>query len=104
MMTKIKPIHPGQHLAEFIKEVEITEYRLSKDIGVPAPRINQIIKGRRSITADTALRLGKYFGTSPQFWANLQSNYDLDTAAQAIKLDNVLVLQERIDMSKNAER
>lgn len=77
-MNKINPIHPGKHLAEFIEDFQITVYRAAKDIGVPASRIDQIIKCRRSITADTAARLGKYFGTSAQFWLNLQGKYELE--------------------------
>ena len=76
---KLPPIHPGDILKEeFLDEMGITQYRLSKDINVPARRINEIVQGKRSITADTALRLGRYFGMSPQFWINLQSHYDLE--------------------------
>ena len=77
-MTKIKPIHPGKHLNEFLEDFEITPYRLAKDIGVPTTRIDQITKCKRSISADTAARLGKYFGTTAQFWLNLQTNYELE--------------------------
>jgi len=83
-MTKINPIHPGEHLAEFIDEYGITEYRLAKEIHVPSTRINQIIKSKRSITADTAVRLGLYFGNTPQFWTNLQTNYDIDMAKEGV--------------------
>ncbi len=83
-MTKINPIHPGEHLAEFIDEYGITEYRLAKEIHVPPTRINQIIKSKRSITADTAVRLGLYFGNTPQFWTNLQTNYDIDMAKENV--------------------
>ena len=76
---KLHPIHPGEILKEeFLDTMGITQYKLSKDINVPARRINEIIQGKRSITADTALRLGRYFGMSPQFWVNLQSHYDLE--------------------------
>ena len=78
-MIKIKPIHPGEHLAEYIEEYGITVYRLAKDIYVPTTRIDQIVKCKRGITADTALRLSKYFGTSSQYWMNLQSQYELET-------------------------
>ena len=72
-------ITPGEILdEEFLKPMGITQYRLAKDVGVPPRRINQIVKGQRAITADTALRLGRYFGVSPQFWLNLQSHYDLE--------------------------
>jgi addiction module HigA family antidote len=78
MSKKIKPIHPGEILREeFLKPFKISQYRLSKDINVSPRRINEIIHGIRAISADTALRLGKYFNTSPHFWLNLQSRYDL---------------------------
>jgi addiction module HigA family antidote len=78
---KIAPIHPGQILmADFIEGFGITQNKLAVSIGVPPRRINEIVHGKRGITADTALRLGKYFGTSAQFWLNLQSHYDLDVA------------------------
>ena len=75
---KIPPIHPGEVLMEeFLKPMSISQYRLAKDISVPPRRINEIVHGDRCITADTALRLGRYFGVSPQFWLNLQSHFDL---------------------------
>ena len=75
---KIPPVHPGEVLLEeFLKPMHLTQYRLAKGISVPARRINEIVLGKRAITADTALRLGRYFGISPQFWLNLQSHYDL---------------------------
>src|SRR5271170_5133133 len=75
---KIAPIHPGEILLEeFIKPMGISQYRLARDISVPPRRINEIIHGNRAITADTALRLGRYFGISAQFWVNLQAHYDL---------------------------
>lgn len=75
-------IHPGEILSEeFLKPMKISQNKLAMDIHVPTPRINAIVKGTRSISADTALRLGKYFGTGPEFWSNLQSNYDLCLAA-----------------------
>lgn len=78
---KIPPIHPGEVLMEdFIKGFEITQNRLAVAIGVPPRRINEIVHGKRGITADTALRLAKYFGTSAEFWINLQSHYELDRA------------------------
>ena len=79
-------IHPGEILLEeFLKPMGITQNKLALDIHVPAPRIYAIVKGTRSITADTALRLGRYFGTGPEFWINLQSNYDLCVAAAEFK-------------------
>ena len=73
------PIHPGEILLEeFLEPMEISQYRLAKDTGVDPRRINEIVLGKRSISADTALRLGRYFGTSARFWLNLQSHYDLE--------------------------
>jgi addiction module HigA family antidote len=75
-------IHPGEILMEeFLKPMNITQNKLAMDIHVPAPRIYAIARGARAITADTALRLGKYLGTGPEFWLNLQNNYDLCVAA-----------------------
>ena len=82
MIRTANLIHPGEILLEeFLKPMNISQNQLAMDLHVPVPRINAIVKGTRSITADTALRLGKYFGTGPEFWCNLQSNYDLCKAA-----------------------
>src|ERR1700691_4694667 len=79
--TNISSIHPGEILLEeFMKPLSLTAYRVAKDIGVPAPRVNDIVLGKRAISADTALRLGKYFGLPAQFWLNLQNDYDLRIA------------------------
>lgn len=79
--TRLPNIHPGEILRlEFLEPLDITPYRLSKDIGVPQTRISEILSEKRSITADTALRLSKYFGNSAQFWMNLQAQYDLRQA------------------------
>ena len=76
---KLPPIHPGEILIEeFLKPMGISQYRLAKDISVPPRRINEIVHGKRSITADTALRLGRFFEIAPQFWLNLQNRFDLD--------------------------
>ena len=76
---KIPPLHPGEVLLEeFLKPLNISQNQLGRDLGVSARRINEIILGKRSITADTALRLARYFGNSPQFWLGIQMNYDLD--------------------------
>jgi len=76
---KFKPVHPGEILLEeFLVPMGISQYRLAKDISVPARRINEIVHGQRSITADTALRLSRYFGVSERFWLNLQARYDLE--------------------------
>ncbi len=78
-MKMLAPIHPGEILLEeFLKPMGISQYRLSKNISVPPRRINEIVHGKRAISANTALRLAKYFGTTPQFWLNLQSRYDLE--------------------------
>jgi len=85
MKKKMTPIHPGEVLAEeFLAPLGISQYRIAKDISVPARRINEIVHGQRSITADTALRFGRYFNMSPQFWLNLQAHYDLDEAEDKI--------------------
>ena len=77
--TKLEPIHPGEILLEeFLEPLGISQYRLAKDISVPPRRINEIVHGIRAITADTALRLARYFGTSERFWLNLQIRYDLE--------------------------
>ena len=82
MRTKeIPPVHPGEVLEEeFLKPLAITQYRLAKDISVPARRINEIVLRKRGITADTALRLGRYFGTTADFWLNLQTGFEKETA------------------------
>lgn len=87
-MTKklLEPIHPGEILMEeFLKPMEISQYRLAKDINVPARRINEIVQGERSITPDTALRLSRYFGLSERFWVNLQARYDLEKEKDRLK-------------------
>ncbi|MGB5304601.1 MAG: HigA family addiction module antitoxin [Gemmatimonadota bacterium] len=77
--AKLKPIHPGEILLEeFLGPLEISQYRLAKDVSVPPRRINEIVHGVRAISADTALRLARYFGTSDRFWLNLQMRFDLE--------------------------
>ena len=88
MMSKrdFPPIHPGEVLREeFLTPLGISQYRLAKDIHVPARRINEIVLEKRGISADTALRLGRYFGMTPQFWINLQARYDLEVAREGIE-------------------
>ena len=81
MTDKLSPIHPGEVLfEEFIKPMNLSQNRLAIDIGVDARRINEIVLGKRAVTADTALRLSRFFGNSPQFWLGLQTQYDLDVA------------------------
>lgn len=78
--TRMLPIHPGEILLEeFLEPMGLSQYRVAKDTSVPPRRINEIVHGKRAITADTALRLGRYFGTSEIFWLNLQTRYDLET-------------------------
>ena len=79
MPRKLTPIHPGEILLEdFLKPLNVSQYRLAKDINVPPRRINEIVHGKRAISADTALRLSRYFGNSERFWMNLQTRYDLE--------------------------
>jgi addiction module HigA family antidote len=83
-------VTPGEMLVEeFLLPLGLTEYRLAKDIGVPARRINEIVHGKRAISTDTALRLSQYFGNSPQFWLNLQADYDLRRLARAGELPKI---------------
>ena len=90
MNEKLSPIHPGEILMEeFLKPMNISQYKLAKDISVPARRINEIVHGMRAITPDTALRLSRYFGLSERFWINLQTRYDLE-----VEKDR---LQDRLD-------
>jgi len=84
-MRDLPPIHPGEQLREeFMKPLRISAYRLAKDIGVPVTRIQDIIAERRAITGDTALRLARYFDTTPEFWLNMQRDFELETAAAAL--------------------
>ena len=78
------PIHPGETLREdFLKPLGMTVHHVAMELSVPATRVNDIVRGKRAITADTALRLARYFGTTPQFWMSLQANYDLELAQDA---------------------
>ena len=96
-MEKLKNIHPGEILLkEFLEPLEITAYRLSKDLNIPQTRISEIIKGNRRITADTALRLGKYFGNSAKFWLGIQDDYDIEDRKEA--------KQEELDKIKHYEK
>jgi addiction module HigA family antidote len=94
---RLPPIHPGEILLEeFLEPMGISQYRLAKDISVPARRINEIVQGKRAITPDTALRLSRYFGLSERFWLNLQTRYDLevekDRLADRLELEVPMVL------------
>ncbi|HRI01035.1 MAG TPA: HigA family addiction module antitoxin [Saprospiraceae bacterium] len=85
-MNKLKNIHPGEILEEeFLRPMDVTAYKLSQAIGVPQTRISQILKGKRRITADTALRLSKFFGTSSKFWLGLQNDFDIEEEMRNIK-------------------
>jgi addiction module HigA family antidote len=82
---RLAPVHPGEILAEdFLKPLALTEYRLAKGLRVPARRINEIVHGKRAVTADTALRLARFFRNSPRFWLNLPSSYDLEVEADRL--------------------
>ena len=88
----VEPIHPGEHLAEFLEELGISQYRLAKAMGVPAVRVNEIVHCRRGITADTALRIGRVLGMTPEFWMNLQQMYDLNVARAATDVSGLSAL------------
>lgn len=91
----LPPVHPGEILMEeFLKPLKLSQYRLSKDINVPPRRINEIVLGKRAISADTALRLGRYFENSAKFWLNLQGHYDLEISA--IKLGKKLEVDVKV--------
>ena len=96
---KLPPVHPGEVLLEeFMNPLSITQYRIAKDIGVHPRRVNEIVHGKRAITADTALRLARYFGTSERFWLNLQGRYDLEIAKERMGdrlTQEVAVLDQR---------
>ena len=93
-MTNPEPIHPGEHLAEIMDELGITQYRLAKTIGAPPIRINAIIKRRRSVAANTAPRIGRALGTTPEYWLNLQRMYVLDVARVEIDVSGIEPLVE----------
>ena len=93
-MTHPEPIHPGEHLAEFMEELGITQYRLAKTIDVPPVRVHDIVNRRRSIIADSALHIGCALGTTPEFWLNLQRMYDLDLARSTTDVGNIEPLVE----------
>ena len=87
---KLSPVHPGEILLEeFLKPLGLSQNRLSRDLAVPAQRINEIVREKRAITVDTALRLARYFHTTPRFWLNLQMRYDLEMARATRLLDRI---------------
>ena len=96
--TIVPPIHPGEILLEeFLQPLGLSQYRLAKDISVPPPRINEIVHGKRAISADTALRLARYFGTTDRFWLNLQTRYDLELEKDrlGVRLETEVQVLER---------
>jgi addiction module HigA family antidote len=96
MSDRLDNVHPGDVLKhEFLEPMGISAYRLAKETGIPQTRISEIVRGRRRVTADTALRLGKYFGTSARFWLGLQDDYDIEVEQTAIQpeLDEIQTLQ-----------
>ena len=97
MGRKLKNVHPGEVLGEeFLKPLGVSAYRMAKEIGVPATRVSEILHGRRSVTADTALRLARYFGTSAKFWLGLQEDHDLEeeSLAKAKELRAIVPLDQ----------
>jgi addiction module HigA family antidote len=97
-MRERTPIHPGEVLEEdFLKPMNLTKYRLAKDIGVPATRIQEIVDGKRGITADTALRLSRYFGTSAELWMGLQNDYEIELVKMQLEheLEGIKPLSSR---------
>ena len=97
---KLAPVHPGEVLLEeFLAPLGLSQYRLAKEVSVPARRINEIVRGARAVTADTALRLARYFGTSERFWLNLQSCYDLEIERDRLgkRLEREVQVLARVD-------
>jgi addiction module HigA family antidote len=90
---QIVPVHPGSYLKEMLEELSISQYRLAQDTGVTAMRISHVVRGQRPVTAELALRLGRYFGQSPRFWLNLQSRFDIDVTED--KLGGTLAREVR---------
>jgi addiction module HigA family antidote len=84
MTQRIAPVHPGVYLKELLDELELAQYQLAQALGVSPMRISHLVHGKRPVTAELALRLGRYFGQSPQYWVNLQSRYDMDVAEDTL--------------------
>ena len=82
--SRIAPVHPGIYLRELLEELGLSQYRLAQEIRVPAMRISHVVRGKRPVTAELALRLGQYFRQSPRYWLNLQSRYDMDIAEETL--------------------
>ena len=95
---RLPPVHPGQFLRdEFLAPLGLSVYALARALHVPRPRLNDVVRGRRSVSTDTALRLGRYFGTSPEFWINLQVRYDLDVAESGLRRTIDSQVKPRVD-------
>lgn len=97
---KLDPIHPGEILEyDFLEPMGISQYRLARDISVPPRRINEIVHGKRGISADTALRLARYFGTTDRFWLNLQAHFDLEVQRDLLgkRLETEVVVRRQVD-------
>lgn len=98
---RLPPVHPGEILRdEYLKPLGLSVYRLARELKIARPRLNDIVLARRAVTIDTALRLGRYFGTTPEFWLNLQTRYDLDVAERTLRLKVEREIQPR---SKSAD-
>ena len=98
MTKKIPAIHPGKILIEeFLEPMNLSQYRLAKEIFVPAHRIYEIVHGKRNITADTAMRLGRYFGISPEFWLNLQNHYDLSICSESANDEYIEIIPHQAE-------
>ena len=98
-MEKLKNVHPGEILLEeFLTPMRVSAYKLAKDTAIPQTRVSEIVKGKRRITADTALRFSKYFGTTPKFWLGLQDDYDLEEEQNLIfhELNNIKTIENEI--------
>lgn len=104
---KLSPVHPGEILLEeFLNPMGISQYRLAKGLGVPPRRINEIVRGSRAITPDTALRMGRFFGTSEQFWLNLQAHYDLEVEKDRLgdRLEREVVVLSKSELAVSREK
>ena len=100
---RLRPVHPGDILAhDFMEPFELSAYKLAKELGVSAPTVNEIVRRRRAVTAEMALRLARYFGTTAQLWQNLQSQYDLEIASQKIgkKVERAIQPLKRLDLTE----
>ena len=98
---RLPPVHPGEILRdEFLKPMDLSVYALARALGISRPRLNDIVLGRRGVTTDTALRLGRYFGMTPEFWINLQTRYDLDVAERTVRVQ----IEQEVEPRAGARR